>query len=110
MSDFAEKAGRLKRTWVTGATVVILLVLSAGVIGGAVGLALTILSELLGWRDGLVGLWLAVTAVAWLPLAIGYVCRQWSFRSLMALGGDELDKYRLRRSDADPTQGMTPAP
>ena len=96
MDGFSETARRLKRTWVTGLTVFILLVLGAGVVGFGVALALTVLSEIFGWREGLVELWLAITASVWLPLAIGSLCRQFSFRNIMALGGNELDKYRSR--------------
>lgn len=96
MGDFAEKAGRLKRTWVTGATVLLLLVLVASVVGCAVAIALGVVSEIFDWREGMAELWLAVTGAVWLPLAIGSLCRLFSFRNIIALGGDELDKYRSR--------------
>lgn len=72
MTQIADTAKRLKSYWVLGFLVLL------GVIGSAVlaGLiAMLILSPLqyfLGWDDRALETWLGITAVIWLPIAVGH--------------------------------------
>jgi len=50
--------------------------LAAAAIGIVVAVPLTVLAEVLGWEDGVAETWVAISALVWLPVAVGNAFRQ----------------------------------
>lgn len=96
MHKVLATASRLKGMWVYGVTVLLLLVLAAAAIGIVVALLLGLLSEVFGWRDGAAEAWIAITALVWLPIAVGNAFRYDAFKNIVDRANRELDKYRSR--------------
>ena len=96
MSKLLTTASRVKGMWVHGVTVLFLLAVSAAAVGLLVAIPLGVLAEVLGWDDGFAESWLAISALVWLPVAVGNMSRQDAFKGIVDCANRELDKYRSR--------------